>query len=117
MARTNIPITVVGELGTAQPAVTPGDATNDHYIEGNTDVLIEMKNTDAGSQDATIVTAFETAGGVPLEDIAVTVAAGATKLVRLVGGTRTTYYAQSGDSNRIYIDVATDNWEFRVYEI
>ena len=117
MARTNIPITSVAELGTAQPSATAGDSANDHYIDGGQDVLIEMKNTSGGTLVATVVTPYATPGGVALADVDVSCTAGQTKYVKLKGGTRSTYYQQSGDSNRIYVDVTSDSWEFRVYAI
>lgn len=115
MARTQIPVTAVAETGTSQPAVTNGDATNDHYIAGGSDLVVECKNTSGGALDATFVTSYATSGGIGLEDNVVNVGAGATKLVKLVGSSTRRLYEQSGDSNRIYVNVTSNSWEFRAY--
>ncbi|MBA3565258.1 MAG: hypothetical protein H0W31_00195 [Actinobacteria bacterium] len=117
MPRVNIPIEPVAELGTSQPAVTAGNATSDHYLDGGTDCIVECKNTSAGSLDVTFVTPYVTAGGIALADNAVTVAAGAVKLVRLKGSAVRVFYQQSGDSLRIWIDINSSSWEFRAYAI
>lgn len=117
MPRTQIAITTVAETGTAQPSVTNGDATNDHYIAGGTDILVECKNTSAGGLDVTFVTSYATSGGLALADNAITVGAGATKVMKIVGPASRRLYEQSGDSNRIYIDVTSNSWEFRVYGV
>jgi len=117
MPRVNIPLTYVAELGTSQPAVTAGDATSDHYLDGFTDCIVECKNTSAGSLDVTFVTPYVTAGGVALADNVVTVAAGAVKLVKLRGTAVRVFYQQSGDSDRIWIDISSSSWEFRAYSI
>src|SRR5687768_5731021 len=115
MARTNIPITAIAETGTSQPAATTGDAANDHYIDGGSNIIVECKNTSGGALVATFVTDYETPGGVPLADNEVSVTAGAIKLVKLDSSQVRAYYQQSADSNRIYIDVTSNSWEFRVY--
>lgn len=115
MARTNIPITTVAETGTAQPSVTNGDAANDHYIVGGTDVLVECKNTSGGDLTVTFVTSYATTGGLALADNAITVGTGATKVMKIAGPASRRLYEQSGDSNYIHVDVTSNSWEFRVY--
>ncbi len=117
MPRVNIPTTPVAELGTSQPTATAGDATNDHYLDGGQDYIVECKNTSGGSLDVTFVTPYVTAGGVALADNVVTVATGAVKLVRLKGSGVRVFYQQSGDSDRIWIDINSSSWEFRAYAI
>jgi len=112
MPRVQIPITAVVELGTAQPAATAGDATNDHYLS-SANCIIECKNTSGGALDVTFVTPFATAGGLALQDNVISVGAGAIKLVNLAAVAFN--YRQSGDSNRIYVDVTSNSWEFRAY--
>lgn len=117
MPRTNIPITTVAETGTVQPSATAGDAANDHYIEGGTNVIVECKNTSGGSLDVTFQTVYTTPGGVALADNVISVAAGAVKLMKLSTPAVRAFYQQSGDSERIYVDVTSNSWEFRVYGI
>jgi len=114
MPRTQIPITAVVETGTAQPAATAGDATNDHYL-ANANVIVECKNTSGGALDVTFVTPYATPGGVALADNVVNVGAGAVKLVNLKASGR--YYTQSGDSDRVWVDVTSTSWELRAYAI
>ena len=114
MPRVQIPITTIAELGTAQPAATGGDAANDHYL-ASANCIVECKNTSAGSLDVTFVTSFATAGGLTLQDNVISVGAGAIKLVNIAAVASN--YRQSGDSNRIYVDVTSNSWEFRAYAI
>lgn len=117
MPRANIPITTIVEAGTSQPAATAGDATNNHYLVGTTDCIVECKNTSAGSLDVTFVTSYATAGGLGLADNVVSVAAGAIKLVKLDGNGVRLFYKQSADSDRIWVDISSSSWEFRAYAI
>lgn len=112
MARTLIPITTIAELGTSQPSATAGDATNDHYLL-SANCIVECKNTSGGALDVTFVTSYQTSGGLTLQDNVITVAAGAIKLVDIHATAAN--YRQSGDSNRIYVDVMSNSWEFRAY--
>ena len=114
MPRVQIPITTVAELGTSQPAATTGDAANDHYL-ASANCIIECKNTSGGSLDVTFVTSFATAGGLTLQDNAISVGAGAIKLVNL--SAVASNYRQAGDSNRIHVNVTSNSWEFRAYAI
>lgn len=117
MARTLLPTTTVAETGTAQPSATGGDAANDHYIVGGQDVLVELKNTSGGDLTATFVTSYATTGGLGLADNDITVGTGATKLMLIAGPGVRRLYEQSGDSNRIYVNVTSNSWEFRVYAV
>ncbi len=51
MPRVEIPVTAVDRDGVAQPALTNGDATNDHFITGGADglTLVEIVSSDAGA--------------------------------------------------------------------
>lgn len=117
MARTNIPITSVAETGTAQPSATAGDATNDHYIEGGTNMIVECKNTSGGALDVTFQTAYTTPGGVALADNVINVGAGAIKLMKLSTAPVRAFYQQDADSERIWVDVTSNSWEFRAYAV
>jgi len=117
MARTQIPITAIAETGTAQQTATGGDAANDHYIAGGSDLLVECKNTSGGDLTVTFVTSYATSGGIALEDNAIVVGTGAVKLVKLKGASTRRLYEQTGDSNRIYVDVTSNSWEFRAYGV
>lgn len=117
MPRVQIPVTTIAETGTARPAATAGDAANDHYIDGTVDLIVECTNTSAGSLDVTFVTSYVTAGGLALADNVISVGAGATKLVKLDGNGVRLFYKQSGDADRIYIDVTSNSWEFRAYAL
>lgn len=117
MPRVQIPITAVAETGTTEPAAVTGDAVNDHYLDGGTDCIVECSNTSAGSLDVTFVTSYSTAGGIALADNVITVAAGVTRLVKLKGNGVRVFYKQSADSDRIYVDVTSNSWEFRAYAI
>lgn len=115
MARTQIPITSIAETGTANGSATAGDATNDHYIAGGTDLLVECKNTSGGDLVVTFVTSYVTSGGIALEDNAITVGTGAIKLVNLKGASTRRLYEQTTDSNRIHVNVTSNSWEFRAF--
>lgn len=117
MPRTNIPITSVAETGTAQPAATVGDAANDHYIEGGTNVVVECKNTSGGALDVTFETVYTTPGGVALADNIINVGAGAVELMKLSSSAVRAFYQQGADLERIYVNVTSNSWEFRVYGI
>lgn len=117
MPRVQIPITTVAETGTASPAATAGDAANDHYLNGGTDVLVECKNTSAGSLDVTFVTSYVTTGGIALADNVISVPAGATRLVKIKGSPTRVFYEQAGDASRIWVDITSNSWEFRAYAI
>lgn len=68
-----------GIYGQALPAVTNGDATNDHYFTGNDgQVILRVVSSDAGSQTVTIKRSPLLRVGAPPADEVVTVAAGAT---------------------------------------
>jgi hypothetical protein len=117
MPRVQIPITDVAETGTAQPSVTAGDSTNDHYLAGGGDVLVECKNTSGGALSVTFVTPYVSPGGIGLEDNVVSVNAGAVKLVKIAGAAVRRQYEQTTDSDRIYVDITSNSWEFRAYGI
>jgi len=116
MPRVQIPITAVADTGTVQPSATAGDATNDHYLAGDTDCLVECKNTSAGELTVTFVTSY-TIGGIALADNAVAVAAGAIKYVPLNTSQKRQLYKQSADLDHIYVNVDSVSWEFRAYAV
>lgn len=117
MPRVNLPITALAEIGTLQPSATGGDATNDHYIDGGSNVIVECKNTSGGVLVVTFQTVFTTSGGIPLADNDISVAAGAIKYVKLTTNSIRLFYQQPTDSSRIHVDVTSNSWEFRVYGI
>lgn len=52
MPRVEIPVTSTVRSGVTQPALTNGDATNDHFITGGADglTLLEIVSSDGGPQ-------------------------------------------------------------------
>lgn len=116
MARVQIPVSTCTIAGVAQPAVTNGDATNDHYLDSTLlPIFLEAKNTDAGTQTLTIVTALQvTVDGVAIDlaDVDISFLTGVTKMIKISGGTT---FTQPSDSSRIYVDIAVANWQFRAY--
>jgi hypothetical protein len=70
-----------GEWAVTLPAVTNGDATNDHYVAGGADgkTAVRVVSSDAGSQTVTVKRSPLLRAGAPPSDEVITVAAGATR--------------------------------------
>ena len=49
MARVAVPVTQASRAGTALPAATTGDATNNHSVANDGRVILMVKNTNASS--------------------------------------------------------------------
>lgn len=117
MPRVLIPVTVVSETGTSQPSAVTGVAADDHYLVGDSDCIVECKNTSGGNLDVTFVTTYVTSGGLALEPNARTVAGGATMYFLLGSNAVRRQYHQEADSDRIHVDITSNAWEFRAYAI
>lgn len=113
MPRVAIPATAVQRSGTAQPALTNGDATNDHYIEANDGrIMLEIVSTDAGAQTVEV----ETPGsvdGLAVANLSIAVGAGLTVVA---GPFPPAVYNQPDGS--IYINPSVSNTlDLRAYRI
>lgn len=104
-----------GTYSVVQPALTNGDATNDHYFTGNDGkVVLEVVSTDAGSQTVTIKRSPAFRVGMPLTDEVVTVAAGVT---RVLGPFPKAEFDQNGAGD-VYFDPSVSNTlDFRAYRV
>lgn len=102
-----------GSYGVTSPAVTNGDATNDHYLtdnEGTTE--LEVVSTDAGAQTVTIH--YAALAGVPTSSEVVAVAAGATMLL---GPFDPVKFNQNADGD-VYFDPSVSNTlDFRARKV
>jgi len=102
------------------PAVTNGDATNDHYFTGNDGkVILQVVSSDAGAQTVTIKRSPILSGGVPASDEVVSVAAGAT---REIGPFAEAEFNQnkrtSTSGGDVYFDPSVSNTlDFRAYRV
>lgn len=117
MPRVVIPVTAVDRDGATQPALTNGDATNDHYITGGADGLtvVEVVSTDAGAQTVEVVAnpSF-VADGLTVVNLSIAVAAGATVVA---GPFRTNTFKQNS-TNDLYLNPSVSNTiDFRAYRI
>lgn len=117
MARSEITVTEIDRDGVTQPAVTNGNATDDHFITGGADglTIIEIVSSDAGAQTVEIVPAPSlTADGLTVNNLSIAVAAGATVLA---GPFRTNTFKQDSD-NTLYVNPSvSDTLDFRAYRI
>ena len=104
-----------GTWSAVQPALTNGDATNDHYFTGNEgDVVLEVVSTDAGSQTVTVKRSPTFRVGMPLTDEVITVAASET---RVIGPFSKAEFDQNG-SGDVYFDPSVSNTlDFRAYRV
>jgi len=111
--RVAIPVTQIAKEGVAPAGFTPGDAANDHVIEGNDGLLfLEAVNTGAGAQTITVETPGNVSG-LAVADLAVSVPAGAT---RLIGPFPPATFNQGGSSD-VYVTLAEATWNLRAYHI
>lgn len=117
MPRVEIPVTSSVRSGVAQPSLTNGDATNDHYITGGADglTLVEIVSSDAGSQTVEVVpNPSLTADGLTVQNEVITVGAGATVVA---GPWRTNTFKQDA-SNTLYLNPSVSNTlDFRAYRL
>jgi len=117
MARTEIPVTSTVRDGVAQPALTNGDATNDHYITGGADglTLVEIVSSDGGAQTVEVVpNPTLTADGLTVQNEVVDVGAGATVVA---GPWRTNTFKQNA-TNDLYLNPSVSNTlDFRAYRL
>ena len=109
-----------GEWAVTLPAVTNGDATNDHYFTGNDGrVIVQVVSSDAGSQTVTIKRSPVQHAGTPPSDEVVTIAAGAT---RELGPFAESEFNQnrrtSTSGGDVYFDPSVSNTlDFRAYRV
>lgn len=117
MPRVEIPVTAVDRDGVTQPALTNGDATNDHFITGGADglTLIEVVSSDAGPQTVEIPpNPTVTLDGLTVGNLSIAVAAGATVVA---GPFRTNTFKQDTD-NTLWVNPSVSNTlDFRAYRI
>lgn len=74
MARIEVPVTQVVLAGVEDPAATTGNVSEGHFIAGNDGrIAITVENADAAATHKVTVITPGTAGGMPIEDDAVTV--------------------------------------------
>lgn len=117
MPRVEIPVTEIDRDGVAQPALTNGDATNDHYVTGGADgrTLLEIVSTDAGAQTVEVIpNPALTADGLTVSNLSIAVAAGATILA---GPFRTNTFKQTV-TNDLYVNPSVSSTvDFRAYRL
>lgn len=117
MPRVEIPVTSTVRAGVAQPALTNGDATNDHYITGGADglTLVEIVSTDGSSRTVEVVPNPNlTADGLTVSNEVITVGAGLTVVA---GPWRTNTFKQN-TTNDLYLNPSVSNTlDFRAYRL
>jgi hypothetical protein len=104
-----------GTYSVVQPALTNGDATNDHYFTGNDGrVVVEVVSTDAGVQTVTVRRAASFLAGTSLPDEVVSVGIGAT---RELGPFPADEFNQNSAGD-VYFDPSVSNTlDFRAYRV
>lgn len=117
MPRVEIPVTEIDRDGSAQPALTNGNATDDHYVTGGADgrTMLEIVSSDAGTQTVEIVPSPSiTADGLTVSNLVISVAAGATVVA---GPFRTNTFKQD-TSGTLYVNPSVSNTlDFRAYRL
>lgn len=110
MPRTAIAIVTVPRNGGVNlGAGTAGDAANDHSLANDLEnVKLLAKNTGAGAQTLTIVTAY-TVDGLAVDDVSQSIPAGETWEF---GPFPKSIYGQPADSFLVHINVAENTWTF-----
>lgn len=105
-----------GRLSVAQPALTNGDATNDHYFTGNTgQEVIEVVSSDGGDQTVTVQYAPGAAGGVQaVSGYAETIPAGTT---RIIGPFSKSKYNQNAAGDVHFDPSVSNTLDFRAYRL
>jgi len=104
-----------GSYGTVLPAVTNGDATNDHYFTGNDGrVVLQVVSSDAGAQNVTIHYGARAVPGLTTTPEVRSIAAGVT--VEL-GPFPIAQFNQNAAGD-VYFDPAVSNTlDFRAYRV
>ena len=118
MARTAIPVTDILITGVTVPALTNGDATNDHSVANGADgrTVIEVVSSDAGTQSVEIVAnpSLTLSDGLTINNLSVSVAAGATLFI---GPFRSQSFKQDA-SNTLYVNPSVSNTlDFRAWRV
>jgi hypothetical protein len=117
MPRVEIPVTTVDRDGVTQPALTNGDATNDHFITGGADglTLVEIVSSDAGAQTVEVPpNPSLTVDGLTVGNLSIAVAAGVTVVA---GPFRTNTFKQDA-SNTLWLNPSVSNTlDFRAYRV
>jgi hypothetical protein len=114
MARTSIPVTVLGRAGVAPPAQTNGDHANGMYVAGNDGTIwLEIQNTDGVSRNVGFAFFGNSVDGVAIPDKIVAVGSGATLLA---GPWPVRFYGQSDGSLWVNPDSAT-TLKFRAFQL
>lgn len=117
MARVEIPVTTIDRDGTAQPSLTNGNATDDHFVTGGADGLtvLQIVSSDAGAQTVEIPPNPNlTADGLTVGNLSIAVAAGATVVA---GPFRTNTFKQDTDNTLWVNPSVSDTLDFRAYRI
>lgn len=117
MARVEIPVTEIARDGSAQPALTNGDASSNHFVTGGADGLtfLEIVSSDGGAQTVEVVpNPSLTADGLTVDNLSIAVAAGATVVA---GPFRTNTFKQD-TANTLYVNPSvSSNLDFRAYRL
>jgi hypothetical protein len=117
MPRTAIPVTEVGHGGAARPAATPGDATNEMYIDNSKGgkILVEITNADgAAGHDTTFVTPGDVEGQAIADAVVTTPASG----VQLWSGEEELFNQKaSPDKGHIFVNVTSTQLSYRAYRV
>jgi len=113
MARIAIPVSTIIRGGLTPPSQTDADATNDHYIASNDGrIFIEIVSSDASTQTVTVETPV-TYDSLAVEDLEISIPAGAT---RLSGPFPMNSFNQSDQSIYLNPSVST-TLKFRAYKL
>jgi hypothetical protein len=81
MPRVNVPITQITRDGVAPPAVTNGDATNNHTIVNDGAVWFEVDNADAGGAHNVTVLFTQMVDGQAVASRAYAIASSASRRI------------------------------------
>lgn len=102
-----------GAYGVTSPALTNGDATNDHYLTGNDGfVELEVVSTDAGAQTVTVH--YAALADVPGTPEVIPVAAGATMIL---GPFSPGLFNQNGDGDVYFDPSVSSTLDFRARRV
>lgn len=117
MPRVEITVTAIDRDGATQPAVTNGDATNDHFVTGGADglTILEVVSSDGGAQTVEVLPNPNlTVDGLTVGNLSIAVAAGETVFA---GPFRTNTFKQNA-TNDLYVNPSVSGTlDFRAYRI
>lgn len=116
MPRVEIPVTDISRSGVAPPALTNGDATNDHFfVNADGKVFLEIVSSDAGAQTVEIVASPDfTADGLTVGNLSIAVPAGAT---RFAGPFRVSTFKQNS-TYHVFVNPSVSNTiDFRAWRL